>query len=135
MSSKDNGCGGSQPFRGAGEVAAVVKAVVRVTAAWRLTDAQSAALLDVGPDIWSRMKGGSFDEAIDPEKLTRAGLLIGIQQRLRLLFHGPLVTEWPILPNKGALYEGRRPIDLMTDQGISGMVSVTRHLDAMRLGL
>jgi uncharacterized protein (DUF2384 family) len=113
----------------------LVKAVVRATSSWGLTSAQSAALFDVPPATWARMKSATFNGTLDRDKVTRASLIIGIYKGLRLLFNGPLTTDWPTLPNKGPFYEGRRPIDLMIAQGIPGMAGVRQHIDAMRGGV
>ena len=126
---------GIQPLSDRDKVATLVKAVVRATTSWGLTGAQSAALFDVPPATWARMKSATFNGPLDRDKVTRASLIIGIYKGLRLLFNGPLTTGWPTLPNKGPLYEGRRPIDLMIAQGIPGMAGVRQHVDAMRGGL
>lgn len=126
---------GIQPLSDRDKVATLVKAVVRATSSWGLTSAQSAALFDVPPATWARMKSATFNGTLDRDKVTRASLIIGIYKGLRLLFNGPLTTDWPTLPNKGPFYEGRRPIDLMIAQGIPGMAGVRQHIDAMRGGV
>lgn len=37
--------------------------------------------------------------------------------------------------NKGPLFEGRRPIDVMIEGGIPKLLLVRRHVDALRGGL
>ncbi|MCE0507284.1 DUF2384 domain-containing protein [Roseivivax sp. GX 12232] len=126
---------GIQPLSDRDKVATLVKAVARATSSWGLTSTQSAALFDVPPATWARMKSATFIGTLDRDKVTRASLIIGIYKGLRLLFNGPLITDWPTLPNKGPFYEGRSPIDLMIAQGIPGMVGVRQHIDAMRVGV
>jgi len=119
----------------ADETAAIVTGVVRVAQAWGLTNAEAAALMDVAPATWSRMKAGGFRGRLDRDKLTRASLIIGLYKGLRLLFDGPLTYGWPRQPNSGAGFGGRTPVAVMIEGGIPGMLAVRRHVDALRGGV
>lgn len=114
--------------------AAIIKAVVRATEAWKLTNAEAAALFDVAPTTWSRMKAGTFRGALDHDKLTRASLIVGLYKGLRLLFNGPLTFGWPKTANKGPGFSGRTPVQVMIEGGIPAMLAVRRHIDALRGG-
>lgn len=116
-------------------IATVVKAIVRVAEAWSLTNAEAAALFDVPTATWSRMKAGAFKGNLDQDKMMRASLLIGIFKGLRLLFNGPLEAGWPKQPNAGLAFAGQAPIDRMIAGGIPAMMSVRRHIDALRGGV
>jgi hypothetical protein len=126
---------GIQPISDRDQVAAVVKAVVRATASWGLSASESSALFDVPVATWNRMKSSTFNGGLDRDKVTRASLIIGIYKGIRLLFNGPLTTDWPTLPNRGEPYGGRRPVDLMIAGGIPAMSGVRQHIDALRGGL
>ena len=117
------------------QVSVIVKAVVRATQQWRLTGNDAAALFDVPQATWDRMKQDAFKGRLDRDKVTRASLIIGIFKGLRLLFNGPLTTEWLSLPNNGAPYDGKRPIDMMIAGGIPAMTAVRRHIGALRGGV
>ena len=127
-SARENGV---QPVTKPGEVAAIVKAVVRVAEHWRLSDCEAAGLLGVGPRTWSRMKSATFNGTLNRDRVTRASLIIGIYKGLRLLFNGPLTHDWPTLPNKGDLYAGGRPIDFMIAGGIPAMALVRQQVDGL----
>ncbi|XUU60968.1 antitoxin Xre-like helix-turn-helix domain-containing protein [Erythrobacter sp. HA6-11] len=124
-----------RPVADRDEVSKIVKAVVRAAAAWDLTSAEAAALFDVPSATWSRMKADAYRGKLDRDKVTRASLIIGIFKGLRLLFNGPLTYNWPTLPNRGAPYNGQRPVDVMIAGGIPAMASVRQHIDALRGGL
>lgn len=126
---------GLHPLDREDQVATAIKAVVRAFDAWELSNAQAQALFDVSPTTWSRMRGGVFNGRLDQDKVTRASLIVGIYKALRLLFNGPLATGWPLLPNKGAPYEGMSPVSYMIRGGIPAMAEVRQHLDALRGGL
>ena len=117
------------------QVSVIVKAVVRAAQHWDLSCQEGAALFDVPQATWDRMKQDAFKGRLDRDKVTRASLIIGIFKGLRLLFNGPLTTEWPTLANKGAPYNGRRPVDMMIACGIPAMAAVRQHIDALRGGL
>jgi len=115
---------------------AAVEGVVRLAEIWRLTSAETCALLgDVSERTWFRMKKGEWSGALSQDTLTRVSVLVGIFKGLRLLFSEPLCDEWVRLPNKGPLYGGRRPLDAMIEGGIPKMLEVRRHIDALRGGL
>lgn len=115
---------------------AAVDGIVRLAEVWRLTSAEVCALLgDVSERTWFRMKKGEWSGALSHDTLTRVSALIGIFKGLRLLFSEPLSDEWVRLPNKGPLYGGRRPLDVMIEGGIPKMLVIRQHIDALRGGL
>jgi|TARA_R100000501_G_scaffold14778_1_gene26819 hypothetical protein len=126
---------GIDPIADREQVSIIVKAVVRATQQWDLSGQEAAALFDVPQATWDRMKQDTFKGRLDRDKVTRASLIIGIFKGLRLLFNGPLTTGWPTLANKGAPYNGRRPVDMMIAGGIPAMAAVRQHLDALRGGV
>jgi len=117
------------------ETRAIVTGVVRVAEAWGLTNAEAAALMDVAPATWSRMKAGAFRGRLDHDKLTRASLIVGLYKGLRLLFNGPLTHGWPRQSNTGSGFGGRSPVAVMISGGIPAMLAVRRHIDALRGGV
>lgn len=120
---------------GKNQISAVVKAVVRATDAWGLTNPEAAALFDVSLATWNRMKAGGFNGKLDQDKLTRASLIIGLFKGLRLLFNGPLTYGWPKAANAGAGFNGDTPLEVMIKGGIPAMMAVRRHIDALRGGM
>jgi len=115
---------------------AAVEGMVRLAEIWRLTGPEICALLgDVSERTWSRMKKGEWSGTLSQDTLTRISVLLGLFKGLRLLFSQTLSDEWVRLPNKGQLYGGRRPLDVMIEGGIPRMMEVRRHIDALRGGL
>jgi hypothetical protein len=115
---------------------AAVTGIVRLADLWRLTSAEICALIgDISERTWFRMKKGEWDGVLSQDSLTRISALIGVFKGLRLLFSEQLADEWIRLPNKGPLYGGRRPLDVMIEGGIPKLLLVRRHIDALRGGL
>jgi hypothetical protein len=69
------------------------------------------------------------------DQLTRVSALVGTFKALHLLFVDGMADRWPQLPNKGPLFDNRRPIDAMIEGGIPRMLDVRRYVDAARGGL
>src|SRR4051794_21186913 len=115
---------------------AAVEGMIRLAEIWQLPASETCALLgDMSERTWFRMKKGSRPGALSQDTLTRISALVGIFKGLHLLFSEPLADEWVRLPNKGPLYRGRRPLDLMIEGGIPMMLTVRQHIDALRGGL
>ena len=123
-----------RPITETAKTEAVVKAVVRAVAAWRLTNQEAADLFDVSLATWNRMKSNTFKGRLDQDKVTRASVIIGLFKGLRELFNGPLTYGWPKMANHGPGFNGRSPVQVMIDGGIPAMTAVRRHIDALRGG-
>ena len=115
-------------------ISTVVKAIARIAENWSLTNAEAASLFDVPTATWSRMKAGAYKGNLGQDKMMRASLLIGIFKGLRLLFHGPLEKGWLKQPNSGPAFPGQTPVDKMIAGGIPAIMTVRRHIDALRGG-
>lgn len=111
------------------------RAFVKLAERWNLTNAEAAALLGVSPSTWDRMKRGSRTEVLSQDQLTRVSALVGTFKALHLLFADQMADRWPQLPNKGPIFENKRPIDAMIEGGIPRMLEVRRYVDAVRGGL
>ena len=115
--------------------ATAVKAVVRLVAAWKGSNADGATLLGVSESGWDRIKAGRWDGVLSQDQLTRASALIGVYKGLHLLFVDDMADRWPRLANKGPLFEGMSPIEAMIDGGIPRMIETRHYIDALRGGL
>lgn len=102
---------------------------------WRLTVAESAAILGVSESTWERIKRGEWSQQLSQDQLTRASAVIGIYKGLKLLFADDMALKWPKLINCGPIFRGRTPIDAMIEGGIPVMLETRRYVDAVRGGL
>lgn len=123
------------PIAEKNEIEAIVRAIVRVSEAWKLTNHEAANLFDVPIATWNRMKAGTYRGRLDQDKVTRASHIMGIFKRVRVLFNGPLTYGWPKMANQGPGFYGRTPAQVMIEGGIPAMMMVHRHIDALRGGL
>lgn len=111
------------------------KATVRIAGAWGLTTAQAAELLDVAPRTFSRMKSGEHAGMLSKDQLMRASALVGLYKGLHLYFSDELADRWPSMPNKGALFAGKSPLDHMQAGGLPALMETRDYVDAIRGGM
>lgn len=115
---------------------AAIKGMRSLAEIWQLDADEASALLgDLSERTWFRLKKGQTADALSQDVLMRISLLIGIFKGLRLVFSEPLCDEWIRLPNRGAVFGGQTPIEMMIRGGIPAMVRVRQHVDALRGGL
>lgn len=120
---------------------AAIDGMVRLAPLWRLSTEETCLLLgDMSERSWFRLKKQDTSRTERPpclsqDMLTRISVLVGIFKGLRLLFSEPLADEWIKLPNRGALFGGRTPLDLGIERGIPGLLDIRAHVDALRGGL
>lgn len=126
------------PIKGfsAVEVQAVLlKAFGRIADAWSLTDQEAAALLDVSESTWRRARSPGFPDWLTDDQMLRISAILGLYEGLEIYFNPPLGRQWIKLPNRGREFNGQRPVDSMICGGLSEMVRVRDHIDALRGGV
>ena len=112
-----------------------IRAMRGISDAWKLTNAEAAALLGMSQSTWERAKRGTRGDVLSQDQLTRLSAVLGIFKALRLLFADDMADRWPRLPNRGPLFGGESPIAAMIRGGIPRMLEIRRYVDAVRGGL
>ncbi len=112
-----------------------LEAFRRVADAWKLTGAESAALLGISPSTWDRLKKQGSRETLSQDQMTRISAVVGAYKGLHLLFADAMADRWPRLANAGPIFGGATPIAAMIEGGIPRMLEVRRLIDAVRGGL
>ena len=113
----------------------VVKAYVRLAAAWKLTNPTAAKMISVSPRTWARMKNGTWDGPLNQDQLMRLSAIIGLYKGLHLYFGDNIADRWVTLHNDGPMFSGRRPIDVMIDGGLLMITETRNYVDALRGGM
>lgn len=112
-----------------------LKAFRSIVGHWGLSNGEAAALLGVSDSTWDRIKRGAWDQPLSQDQLTRASAAIGVYKGLHLLFADQMADRWPILPNRGPIFQRRSPVEAMIEGGIPLMLETRRYVDAVRGGL
>ncbi len=115
--------------------ATALKAFRRLSERWQLDNDEAAALLCVSPSTWDRIKADRWDKTLSQDQMTRISAVVGVFKGLHLLFADAMADRWPRLPNKGAVFERRSPIEAMIKGGIPCMLETRQYVDALRGGL
>lgn len=115
-------------------VAAGLKAVRRLVAAWRLGSEEAAALLDVPARTWARIKKDSWSGVLSRDQVLRLSGLVGLYKALHLYFSDALADRWVKLPNAGPLFRGQTPAAYMIEGGLPAILRTRNYVDALRGG-
>lgn len=111
-----------------------IQAIRSLQGHWKLTNAETAALLGVSTSTWERALAGK-PKTLSQDQMTRVSALVGVFKALHLLFVNDMADRWPKLRNRGPLFENLSPVELMLHGGIPQMLEVRRHVDALRGGI
>ena len=112
-----------------------LKAFARVADAWSLTVREAATLADMSVSTWKRAKKPDFSGDLTQDQMLRLSALIGLYKSLELYFSEPISREWVKLPNRGAEFDGARPVDAMIAGGLPKILRVRGYVDALRGGV
>lgn len=113
------------------EARAMQRAIVRLFALWKLTDAEACILLGgIGARSYARWKAGTFGRA-GVDLKARLSNLIAIHKALRLLFDDAgRAYGWIKRPNDA--FAGRSALEIMLGGELTDLMRVRRYLDASR---
>jgi len=114
---------------------AAIKAFVKISEKWGLTESQARGLLGgIATSTFHAWKNHPDRTKLSQDTLVRISLVIGIYKALQIYFSGEWADRWVTLGNRGPLFAGGAPIDFMIVQGQPGMFEVRRMLDSWRGG-
>ena len=112
-----------------------IRAFVRISDKWGLTEAQERALLGgIASSTFHAWKADPEAQKLSQDTLVRISLVIGIYKALHIYFSKAWADRWIGLANRGLLFAGKPPIDFMIRHGQPGMLEVRRLLDEWRGG-
>lgn len=117
------------------EIISLCHALRKLAQNWKLAPEEASALMGFSIQGWKEIEGDKLPDGLNSEQVTRAFYLIDMFADLRTVFHGPLTYGWPTHSNTGPGYEGRRPIDIMIEGGLSGIRRTWHHIKALGQGM
>lgn len=120
-----------EPVADQEKVEILCSAVIKAIDHWKLDSFEAAAVAGHDKDNWESLRAGRRPALLTREQVTRASLIIGIFNDLRTQFSDPLRYSWLTNYNKSSIFQGRRPVDVMLNEGIPGMVSVRRYIEGV----
>jgi hypothetical protein len=112
-----------------------IQAFVNIAEKWTLPETQARGLLGgVASSTYHSWKTRPAGKRLDQDTLMRISLVIGIYKALHIYFEAQWADRWPVLGNRGPMFQGQPPIDYMIHEGQPGIVQVRRMLDTWRGG-
>lgn len=107
----------------------------RICEKWQLAPRHQHLILG-SPDMEAleSWRGGQYDN-VPGDVIIRISYVLGIYEALHAIFHDSRNADgWVTSPNDAPLFAGRRAIDVMIDEGVGGLASVRKYLDAQAAG-
>jgi uncharacterized protein (DUF2384 family) len=106
---------------------------------WRLSEEQRLRLLGLPGRstfyAWAERARRGERLTLGFDILLRISAVLGIHKGLRIVFPREQdAIAWLSAPNRGPLFGGQRPVDLITCGTQDSLLAVRRHLDAWRGG-
>lgn len=109
--------------------------MVALFSKWGLSTDEQMALLGMSPESRKVLKPYRLGERGLPDArdtLERAGYLMGIHKGLRLLFPDDEALRFSWVKRRNSALAGRRPLDVMLEDGFIGLARVARLVDFQR---
>ena len=111
------------------------EAYARIVEAWKIDDSVAREMISVDPQTWMQIKNGTWNGSLDQEQLMRISAVIGLYDALHSYFNDDLADRWVTMPNKGPMFSGRKPVDIMSDGGLPMMIKTRHYSDALLGGV
>jgi uncharacterized protein (DUF2384 family) len=120
--------------------APALRTFLNIADRWELNETERLNVLGRPPRStyygWVDKARRGADVALSLDHLLRLSALFGIVKGLAIVFaRQDEATRWLRSPNRGPLFGGQRPLDLITDGSQEGILLVRRYLDAWRGGM
>jgi hypothetical protein len=113
----------------AAEAEAMVRAVVKLFGKWKISDDIAREMLGgLAARTYARWKAGDTGR-IDRDRAVRLSLLMGIHKELRCFFSSP-ERGYAWIGRANDAFDGRSPLEVMTQGDICSLVRVLAYLDA-----
>ena len=104
---------------------------IRLCDAWKLDKGTAAHLVLVDDVTWDMINRGEWQGKLHNEQKIRIAALIELYESLHRIFGEPMADNWVTTDNKGPLFNGRKPIQVMIDKGLPTMVDVCDYIDGL----
>ncbi len=105
----------------------VIRMVIGLLDLWRLTAAQKAAVIGINCDSMASLMAGAEIQLNSADR-ERFGHLLGIHQRLRLLFPMNLELAYSWMTSRNRAFNDLTPIELIEASGATGLLVVADYL-------
>ena len=102
---------------------------------WSASKEQTCSTLRLSRITYSRAKRRppGWSVALDSDQILRSRLVLSIHEALLQVFENPRnVYGFPAMPNNNAFFNGRSPLEIMSQGDMGSLYETFRHIDALR---
>lgn len=97
---------------------------------WNLTPSERFEILGYeAPLMCQELRSETASLLAGSDSVERALLLLSIHARLRTVFSRNLELAYSWMRAENQAFQGKRPIEVACNQGISGLMKIMRYLD------
>ncbi|AHL75700.1 hypothetical protein CH92_11520 [Stutzerimonas stutzeri] len=112
-----------------------LRAAVTILDKWQATTEQACNILRISRSTHARAKLGdaNWSVSLDPDQMQRISFVLNIHAALRLLFDNPdNVYGFPAMPNHNEFFNGRSPLEVMSQGDMISLYESFRRIDSLR---
>lgn len=104
---------------------------VNIMKAWNVDDEDARRLLGgVSAESYELMKSKDSIDTLNEDQLMRVSYLVGIYKALRTLHGDKIATTWMTRANDNNIFGGMTPLAYCMKEGMPGLATVRKLLDA-----
>ena len=115
-----------------------LRTALKIMELWGATQDEMTRILRISRSNLARAKTGNSSGRVqlDSDQLERISLVLNIHAALRLLFENPAnLYGFVAKPNGNPFFNGRRPLDVMSEGSFINLYETARRIDSLRGGL
>lgn len=111
-----------------------LKVALQIIKGWRATQGQACKILRISPSTYRRVsQGETAGERLDADQQQRVGLILEIHATLREVFESQRnVTDFPTLKNFNAFFEGRTPLEVMSQGDMLSLYETFKRIEQLK---
>jgi len=114
-----------------------LRAAINILHKWRTSDEQACRILHVSRHTYisAQQCDPAWSIALDTDQMQRISLVLNIHAALRLTFENPKNTYGFVsMPNDNDFFNGRSPLEVMSQGDLNLLEETYRRIDALLLG-
>jgi len=113
--------------------AVALRAAVNVMEKWQATSKQIESTLRISRSTYARAKEQQRSVSLDSDQLARISLVLNMHAALRTIFDNPEnVYGFPSMKNGNDFFNGRSPLEIMSDGSFIQLYETFRRIDVLR---
>lgn len=112
-----------------------LRAAVGILEKWQATSEQACRILRISRSTYTRARQGdtAWSVSLDADQMQRISFVLNIHAALRLVFDNPdNVYGFARMPNDNDFFNGRTPLDVMSQGDMISLYETYRRIDVLR---